>query len=149
MLSYPKSRPPSVETVAAIMRGTRECLLIAWAFRLFVSTNSGLQIRTVSLRRFNDRSRREHETERVRHSRMPGSFTGHLRGVVGNDHAVEVVAVKNREYANHVHIAFVDESLTIVRHFSHDIAEMNIRNLALLAVLVHRVVYVAFRHFGQ
>src|SRR5208337_1059138 len=148
MLSYPKSRPPSVETVAAIMRGTRECLLIAWAFRLFVSTSSGLQIRTVSLRRFNDRSRREHETERVRHSRMPGSFTGHLRGVVGNDHAVEVVAVKNREDADHIHITLVDEGFAIVRHFPHDVAEMNVRDLALFAVLVYRVVNVAVRHLS-
>ena len=68
--------------------------------------------------------------------------------MVGNDHAVEVVAVKNREDADHVHIAFVDESFAVVRHFPHDIAEMNVSNPALFAVLVHRVVNVAFGHLG-
>jgi len=74
---------------------------------------------------------------------MPRRCTGHLRGVVGNDHAVEIVTVKNREDADHVHIAFVDKSFAIVRHFPHDIAEMNISDLVLFAVLLHRVVNVA------
>ena len=72
-----------------------------------------------------------------------------MRSVIGNDHAVEVVAVKDRENANHVHIAFVDKSFAIVRHLAHDIAEMNVGNLALFAVLIYCVVNIAFGHLGQ
>ena len=34
-----------------------------------------------------------HEAQRVRHSRMPGSRTGHLGAVVGNENAFELIAV--------------------------------------------------------
>ena len=76
----------------------------------------------VVLRNLNHRFRRQHETESVRHAGMPGRGAGHLRSVVRNEHAVKVVAMQDRENANHVDIAFIDESFAIVRHFSHDIA---------------------------
>ena len=71
-----------------------------------------------------------------------------MRSMVGNEYTVEVIAVQNCKNANHVHIALVDEGLAIVRHLPHDIAEMNICNLALFALLIHRIVNIAFGHLG-
>src|SRR5580700_8402801 len=90
----------------------------------------------VWLGRFQNRFRRQHKADGVRHSRVPGRCTGHLRGVVGNDHAVEMVSLKDRENANHVQITLIDESLAIMRYLARDIAKMNICNLALFAVLI-------------
>ena len=42
--------------------------------------------------------------------------------MIGNNYAFEMVAVKDRENAKHVHIAFVDEGLAIVRDLSHNVA---------------------------
>src|SRR5271165_869133 len=144
MLSYPNSNPPRAETLAAIKRGRCESGVSAWAVRLLVSTSRGLQRSAAFLRRFENRSCRQHEAEGVRHPGVPRRRAGHLRRVIGNDDAVEVIAVKNVENANHVHIAFVDESFAIVRHLPHDVAKMNVSDLALFAVLVDRVVDVAF-----
>ena len=93
--------------------------------------------------------RRQHKAEGVRHSGMPGRGTRHLRSVVGNEHAVEAVAVQDRENADHVHVALVDECFAVVRHLPHDVAKMNIGNLALFAVLIYCVVNIAFGHFGE
>src|ERR1700721_2313985 len=133
MLSYPNRKPPRVATLAAITSGVRECAGLDGVLRLLDPKSSGRPL--ASLRRFDGCLRCEHETEGMRHSSMPGRCTCHLRSVVGDEHAVEVVAVQNSENANHVHIAFIDESFPIVGHFSDDIAQMNIGNLALLAVL--------------
>src|SRR5439155_1715543 len=44
---------------------------------------------------------------------------------------------------------FVNEGLAIVRHFSGDIAQMDISDFPLAAITVHRLVKIAFRHFRQ
>src|ERR1700730_5747938 len=148
MLSYPNRKPPRVATLAAMKRGARERAGLDGTFRLFDPMRGRRWLRAGSLGRFDDRLRRQHEAESVGHPSVPGRGTRHLRRVVRNEHAVEAVAVQDRENANHVHIAFVDEGFAIVRHLPRDIAEMDICNLALFAVLIHRVVNIAFGHFG-
>src|SRR5437870_13693636 len=80
---------------------------------------------------------------------MPGSRAGHLRSVIRNDHTVEVVALENGQNADHVHIAFVDEGLSIVGHLPRNIPKMQVGDLSLPAVAVDSVVNVPFRHFSE
>src|ERR1700686_1275388 len=80
---------------------------------------------------------------------MPGSGTRHLRSMVGNNDSFEVVALQNGEDPDHIHLAFVDERLAVVRHLADYVAKMKVGNLALPAVLVDRIVNVSFRHFGD
>src|SRR5260370_20937106 len=72
MLSYPNRKPPRVETLAATTRGARECAGLDGWFRLLASVSSGIRLRTILLARFEDRLRRQHKAESVRHSSMPG-----------------------------------------------------------------------------
>src|SRR5437588_13009532 len=80
---------------------------------------------------------------------MPGSRAGHLRSVIRNDHTVEVVALENGQNADHVHIAFVDEGLSIVGHLPRIIPKMQVGDLSFPAVAVDSVVNVPFRHFSD
>ena len=48
---------------------------------------------------------------------------------------------------NHVYVAFIDERLAIVRHFPHHVAQMNVSNFSLFAVLIHRVVNISLPSF--
>src|ERR1700688_5123534 len=137
MLSYPKRKPPRVETLAATTRGVRGCAGAEKEFSL-----------PPAVARFNGRFSGQHKAERVRHARMPWRRTRHLWSVVGDEHAGELIAMKDGENTHHVHIAFVNKSFAIVRHFPDDIAQMNIRNLTLFAVLINGVVNVSFCHFG-
>ena len=85
----------------------------------------------------------------MRHSGVPGRGACHLRGMVGNDHPLEVIAMKDRENTEHVYIAFVDERFTIAGYFADHVAQMNVGNSALSAVLVHRIVDIALGHLSQ
>ena len=71
---------------------------------------------------------------------MPRGRAGHLRRMVGNDDAVEGVAVENLEHAEYIHVAIVDESLPVAGHPAGDVAEMDVADPSLAAVLVDDVV---------
>jgi hypothetical protein len=68
--------------------------------------------------------------------------------VVRDDDSLETIALQNRQDAYHIDVALVDEGFPIVRHFSGYVAEMDVSDFALAAVLVNRLVDVSFRHFG-
>src|SRR5256886_16168655 len=80
---------------------------------------------------------------------MPGSRAGHLRSMIRNDHTVEVVALENGQNADHVHIAFVDEGLSIVGDLPGHIPKMQVGDLSLPSVAVVSVVNISFRHFSN
>ena len=69
--------------------------------------------------------------------------------MIRNQYAIESIAMKDGEDANHVHFPFVDERLPIVRHFADNIAKMNVSDLPLPAVAVHSIVDIVLRHFSQ
>ena len=46
------------------------------------------------------------------------------------------LSLKDSQHAQHVDVAVVDERLAIVRHLARDVAEVNVRQLALPAVVV-------------
>ena len=89
------------------------------------------------------------KAERVRHSGVPWGRAGHLRGVVGNDDAVEAVFIEDPQDAQHVHVAIVDEGFVIVRSLSADVAEVNVGDAVLAAVPVDSLVELAFGHLGE
>src|ERR1700683_2802964 len=103
MLSYPKSRPPSVETVAARVRGAREWAERIGRFKLSAVTDRGVQPGKVALPSIKESPRRQHEAPSARQPGMPWSRTGHLRRMVGNENSIKSIAVQDRENANHVH----------------------------------------------
>ena len=80
------------------------------------------------------------KAKRVRHSCMPWGGARHLGGMVRNNYALEIVLFQNRQNSNHIDIAFVDERLAILRNCSRHVAQMDVRNLSLAAVIVNRVV---------
>jgi hypothetical protein len=49
----------------------------------------------------------------------------------------------------HIHISLVDKCLAIMWNLAPHIAQMDIRDFPLFAILVHRIVNVAFRHLRQ
>src|SRR5947199_9356742 len=80
---------------------------------------------------------------------MPGSRAGHLRSMIRNEHTVEVVALENGQNADPVHIAFVDEGLSIVGDLPGHIPKMQVGDLSLPAVAFDSVVNIPFRHFSN
>src|SRR5437868_15382824 len=80
---------------------------------------------------------------------MPGSRAGHLRSMIRNDHTVEVVALENGQNADHVHIAFVDEGLSIVGDLPGHIPKMQVADLSLPAVAIDSVVNIPLRYFSN
>jgi len=60
-----------------------------------------------------------------------------------NEHAVEIVFLQDFQHAQHVDVAVVDKRLAIVRHFVADVAEVNVPQLLLAAVLFDGVVDIA------
>ena len=78
-----------------------------------------------------------------------GAGAGHLRSVVGNDHAIKIIVRQDGEDAEHIHVAFVDKCLAVIRNLAHHVAQMDVGNFSLPAVAIDRVVDVAFRHLGQ
>ena len=69
--------------------------------------------------------------------------------MVRNDYALEIVLFQYRQNSDHIDIAFVDERLAILRNFSPDVAQMDIRNLSLTAVVVNRMVDIVLGHLRQ
>src|SRR5260370_24696268 len=55
----------------------------------------------------------EDEANGVSHSRVPGSRARHLRSVVGNDDAVEMITLQNRQDAHHIHLALIDVTFSL------------------------------------
>src|SRR5262245_37580887 len=83
------------------------------------------------------------------HARMPRSRTAHLWSVVRDDHSVEPVAVQDRQYANHVNDAVIDEGFAIVRHLAGNSAKMEVGDLPLPAVTFIRFVHITVGHLRQ
>jgi hypothetical protein len=69
--------------------------------------------------------------------------------VVGDDNAIEAVAMEDREDAEYVHIAIVDEGLAVVGDFAADVSKVNVGDTALPAVGVDGVIDVVLGHLGE
>jgi len=57
-----------------------------------------------------------HESERLRHTGMPSGIAGDPRGVIGDQHPVEAIAMQYGECADHVDLTIVNEGFAIPRH---------------------------------
>src|SRR5574337_129722 len=93
--------------------------------------------------------RRPHVSERKSHAGMPRRGAGHLRRVIGDDHAAVAVALEDPEHPDHVNVALIDENFVVPRHLALDVPEVNVADLALAAVPVDRFVDVARGHLGN
>ena len=80
---------------------------------------------------------------------MPRSSAAHLRSVIGDEHTVESVTVEDRQDSQHIDIAIVNKCLPIMRNLAMNIAEMDIGNAVLPAVLIDSAVEVAVAHFSK
>jgi hypothetical protein len=135
-----------VETLAAMKSGMREW---DWGDVRSASSVSGFGYGRGFRVGFEHGFDGQDEAQGMSHAGMPGSGAGHLRSVVGNDDAIEVIAVEDGEDADHVHVAFVDESLLVMGYFAPDVAKVQVSDLALLAVTIHGVVNIASGHLGE
>jgi hypothetical protein len=82
-------------------------------------------------------------------ARVPQRSARHLRRVIRNQHAVVSVLLENPQHAQHVHVAFVNERFFVERHLAAHVAKVDVGQLALPAVSVHRFVNVALGHLGE
>src|ERR1700745_2956309 len=117
--------------------------------RLAASMRSFCEKHTLPVRRLKHGFDGQEVAQSVGHSCMPGRRTGHLRRVVRNYDAIEVIAMKDRKDPQHVDLAFINESLTIMRDLADYIPKMQVGNGPLPAVQADRVVNVSFSHFGD
>jgi hypothetical protein len=90
-----------------------------------------------------------HIPQGVRHAGMPRGSAGHLRRMVGDEHAVVPVGLENSQYAEHVDVAVVDECLVVPRGLAVDVPQVDVGNLSLPAVLVDRLIHVPLGHLGE
>src|SRR6476660_3596707 len=77
---------------------------------------------------------------------MPRSLTAHLWRVIGDNYAIKVVALQDRQDADHVHVSFVDKGLPVMRSLSHDVSKVKISDVAAAAVQIDGIVHIAFGH---
>src|ERR1035437_2312677 len=89
------------------------------------------------------------KSQGMRNSSMPGRRAGHLRAVIGNEYAVESVLLENGNHSKHIDVSVIDKRLVVVRHLAAHIAEVNIRNSFLPAVVVYRFVKIAAGHLRE
>lgn len=80
---------------------------------------------------------------------MPGGVTGHLRSVVRNQDAVEVILLEDLQDTKHVDVAVVHERFFIERNFAGDVSEMDVSQFLLAAILIDNFVNVAVGHFRK
>ena len=64
---------------------------------------------------------------------MPRRGAAHLRCVVGDDDAGEIVFLQNVQHAQHVHFAVINERLFVVWHLVADVAEVDVAEFVLAA----------------
>ena len=62
--------------------------------------------------------RRADVPQRVGHSGVPRGAAGHLRGMIGNDHALETSLLEDSQNAEDIDIPFVDERFLVMGHFA-------------------------------
>ena len=79
-------------------------------------------------------------TQSKRHAGVPGSAAFHLRSVVRNDDAVEVVLPQDFKNAQRIDVTGIDERLAIARRLAVDVAQVDISQFPLAAVMVHNLV---------
>src|SRR6185437_14632158 len=85
-------------------------------------------------------------TQGVCHACMPRSWAAHLWRVIRDNYAVKVVALQDGQDSNHVHVAFVNEGLPVMRGLSHDVSKVKVSDVAPAAVLIDGIVHIAFGH---
>src|SRR6266516_2177527 len=108
-----------------------------------------IRFRTLGGRCFKNFQNPRNKTQRVCHARVPWSRASHLRRVIWHDHAAKSVSTQDGQNSSHVHVALVDEGLSIMRHFSHYVPKMDVCNFPLLTVLVHSFVDIALSHLRK
>src|SRR5580658_5572408 len=80
---------------------------------------------------------------------MPRGVAGDLRGVIGDQHAVEAVAMQDGEHADHVDLTIVNEGFAIVGYPAGDVAKVNVAEPLLAAVGFDRCIEVDSGHLAE
>ena len=80
---------------------------------------------------------------------MPRRIATHLWAVIRYQDALVVVRFQDFQNPEHVHIAFIDESLLVVRHLAANVAKVDVTDSVCLAVGVDSFVHIALRHLGD
>ena len=79
---------------------------------------------------------------------MPRGRTSHLRSVIGNDDAGEVVLVQYPQGLGDVDIAVIDECFFVSRDFPPDVSKVDVGDFSLTGAACQGIVDTVFGHFG-
>jgi hypothetical protein len=85
----------------------------------------------------------------LRHTGMPWGIASDLRGVIGDQHPFEAIAMQYGEHADHVDLTIVNEGFAILRYPAGDVAEVNVAEPLVAAVRLNPRVEVVSGHLSS